>query len=66
MNTDNKNKVINNTNTVIEPFTYEWWMTVGKRAYNNAESFSFRSYMYDVAEYCKYRAYESECNMYRK
>lgn len=40
----------------IKPFTYEWWILVGKKAYNNAEKYAGRSYMWGVADYCKCRA----------
>jgi len=44
----------------IKPFSYEWWIEVGKRAYSKAENSTWDNYYYEVALYCKFRAYENK------
>ena len=48
----------NDGNTV--PFTYEWWMEVGKKAYWKAENLAWHSYYWKVADYCRSRAEDCE------
>lgn len=43
----------------IIPFTYDWWMKVGQKAFYIAENYAYRTYMYDIADYCKERAWDS-------
>lgn len=35
-----------------------WWISVAERACKQAENYSWQSYYYGVAEYCRYRASE--------
>lgn len=52
----------NDGNTVLSamPFTYEWWMEVGKKAYWKAENLAWHSYYWEVADYCRSRAEDCE------
>lgn len=42
------------------PFTYEWWIEVGKKAYWKAENLAWHSYYWEVADFCRSRAEDCE------
>lgn len=37
-------------------FSYEWWRLVEEKALFKYDNYAWRSYYYDVAEYCNERA----------
>ena len=39
-----------------KPFSYEWWVKVGRKAYGIAENYVGQNYKWEVAEYCSDRA----------
>jgi len=57
-----KNETANGTKPVLSvvPFTYEWWIAVGKKAYWKAENLAWCTYYWEVADYCRSRAEDCE------
>lgn len=61
-NDELKNETANCTKPVLYavPFTYEWWMEVGKKAHWKAENLAWHSYYWEVADYCRSRTEDCE------
>ena len=57
---NNFNATIGNTVLSDVPFTYEWWIEVGKKAYWKAENLAWHSYYWEVADFCRSRAEDCE------
>ena len=57
---NNFNATIGNTVLPDVPFTYEWWIEVGKKAYWKAENLAWHSYYWEVADFCRSRAEDCE------
>lgn len=52
------------TNISLVPFTYLWWLAVGKRAYHIAETYAHQSHYYVISDYCIFRA--EACQYYKR